>query len=124
MSGVAKRLTAADHQIIEQLVGEGLNAHAIGKRIEKHPSTVQWFMYSSGLQAPKQTTTPKVYVRNGRQVRGFSIDEDAYVVELRKLGKFPREIAIHVNARFANQRSHHTIHCRLKMLAGVEETEP
>lgn len=118
------RLTPVDHINIERFAGEGLNASAIARKIGKHPSTVQWFMYSTGLQAPKQTDTPKSYVRrNGRTVKGFSSHEDAFIQALRIQDYTPIQIAELASKRFDTQRSHHTIRCRLKMLAAAEDAE-
>jgi len=114
-------LTAEDHDRIEQLAGEGVNANAIARTIGKHPSTVQWFMYSTGLQAPKPRKTPMRYMRGGRVVQRFTEDEDVFIQALRIQDYKPEKIAELASKRFGTQRSHHTIRCRLKMLASAEE---
>lgn len=114
------RLTDEDRATIEQLAGR-MSAGQIAYRLKKHQSTVAWFMYTHGLKAPKQTDSPASYVRNGRAVRRFSKAEDDRVTALRKLDLNAREIAERINAEFGTARSHHTIRCRLKMLAAIED---
>jgi IS30 family transposase len=113
-------LTEHDHELIEQLAGEGVSANAIARRIGKHPSTVQWFMYSHGLAAPKQREAPMSYWRGNRQVHRFTRIEDSLIEALRVDGSTPEQIAEICSKRFGTQRSHHTIRCRLKMLAAAE----
>lgn len=114
------QLTDADRERIEELAGRGWKAGRIAQVIKRHQSTVQWFMYTHALLAPKQTDTPKVYVRNGIKVQGFSRAEDAYIEELRKKGLDCIQIAAAATERFGGKRSHHTIRCRLKMLGSIE----
>lgn len=64
--------------------------------------------------------TPEPYQRNGRMVVLFTRDEDAFITALRIQGFGPRKIAELTTKRYGNQRSHHTIACRLVMLAARE----
>ncbi|RWO37275.1 MAG: hypothetical protein EOS11_28730 [Mesorhizobium sp.] len=112
-------LSASDHERIHELAARGWKSSRIAREIEKHPATVQWFMYRSGLKAPEYRNG-EPYVRNGRTVTPFSPREDEFIESLRADGIGHREIAKRVNAMFATERSCHTIQCRLIMLAARE----
>lgn len=115
------RLTDADRELITALADQGMKAPAIAKAIKRHPATINWFMYSSGLQAPKHNPNrPASYMRGGRCVRAFSPDEDVFIEALRVQDYSPREIAEYANKRFSTGRTHHTVRCRLVMLAARE----
>lgn len=114
-----RALSPADHDAIHALAAEGLKAKAIGRRIEKHPSTVQWFMYSAGLAAPRYDARP--FTRNGRLCTPFCREEDACLEALRIEGLGPTAIAQAVNARFGRNRSMHTVSCRLVMIAARDD---
>lgn len=113
-------LSKTDHEMIFTLAGRGWKSTRIASAIEKHPSTVQWFMYRHGLQAPEYREDAKPYTRNGRVVVPFSREEDAFIEALRIQGYGPRKIADLTTKRFGHQRSFHTISCRLVMLAARE----
>jgi IS30 family transposase len=112
-------LSMLDHARIFELADKGWKAQRIARAIEKHPSTVQWFMYRHGLMAPKYNDR-EPYLRNGRQVTPFTEREDDFIESLRTEGVGPSEIAERVNRMFATQRSKHTIQCRLVMLSARE----
>ena len=113
-------LTVTDRDRIHELAEKNFSAGRISQIIQKHPSTVQWFMYCQGLAAPKQRETPLMYVRNGVRVHRFTAEEDAFIEALRIQDYSPEEIAKHAAARFGTERKHHSIRCRLKMLAARE----
>ena len=112
------RLTDEDRARIHELAARGMKSGAIAREIKRHPSTVSWFMYSEGLQAPRPTpSTGSSYVRNGRIVRRFSLEEDTFIEALRIQGYSHEAIAEHASKRFSTERSAHVIKCRLIMLA-------
>jgi IS30 family transposase len=118
-----RALSDADRERVTELAEEGLSAKRIGAMLGKHPSTVQWCLYSTGLRAPSYGSTPggSYTRRDGRVVHRFTPDEDRYIEQLRVRGLGLREIAALASARFGTQRTHHTIRCRLVMRAASEE---
>jgi len=122
MSKPRSPLTDADREQIEELAGRGLTSGQIAQRINKNHSTVLWFMYSRGLQAPAPSpTAPKSYVRNGRLVHRWTTEEDTFIQALRIQDFTLAQIAKATNARFNTQRSSHTVNIRLVMLAARED---
>lgn len=116
------KLTSRDHAEIERLAGEGWKAGKIARHLGRHPATVQWYMYTQGLQAPRPAAEkPRSYMRGGRVVRHFSADEDVFMEALRVQDFSFREIAEYVNKRFGTERSAHTIKCRLIMLSARDD---
>jgi len=113
-------LSADDHAEISDRAERGQKAQQIARAIGKHPSTVQWFMYSAGLAAPRQRDNPEPYLRGGRIVRPYSREEDAFIEALRIQDYSLAKIAELTNKRFATERSYHTIQMRLIMLAARE----
>lgn len=112
-------LTEADHERIFALADEGWKSPRIARAILKHPSTVQWFMYRHGLKAPAYGMGP--CMRGGRLVMPFTPEEDAFVLALRVQDYSPRQIADLATKRFGHPRNHHTVACRLVMLAARED---
>jgi IS30 family transposase len=112
-------LSASDHERIHELHERGWKSTRIARALRKHPSTVQWFMYRNGLKAPEYRDA-KPYTRNGRQVVPFSPDEDLFIEAKRTEGIGPRAIAKAADREFGTNRNHHTIACRLVMLAARE----
>lgn len=113
-------LSKLDHDKIFALAARGWKSSRIAAALEKHPSTVQWFMYRNGLKAPEYRSS-KPYIRNGRLVAPFSPEEDAYIVALRVQGFGPLKISELATKRFGNVRNFHTVACRLVMLAARED---
>lgn len=116
-------MTASDHRRIEELAAKQFSCGRIAKLINHHPSTVKWYMYCNGLSAPAKLEQPKMYVRGGIRVHRFTDEEDVFIEALRVQGFKPEEIALHASARFGTERKHHSIRCRLKMLAARELAE-
>lgn len=110
-------MTDADRLRIEDLAEQKFSVARIAAAIGRHPSTVQWYMYCKGLRAPKRLDTPITYLRNGVRVHRFTDEEDVFIEALRIQGFSPFEIACSASARFGTERKHHSIRCRLKMLA-------
>jgi hypothetical protein len=113
-------MTNADRQRIEELAAKKFSCGRIAKLINRHPSTVKWFMYCNGLSAPRKLEQPKMYVRGGVRVHRFTDEEDTFIEALRVQHFTPAEIAAAAAARFGTERKHHSIRCRLKMLAARE----
>lgn len=113
-------MTRADREQIEDLAAKGLTCGRIAQKIGRHPSTVLWFMYCNGLAAPKKLEKPIMYVRGGVRVHRFTDEEDVFIEALAVQSYTPEEIARHAAARFGTERKHHSIRCRLKMLAARE----
>lgn len=97
-------------------------ASRIAREIRKHPSTVGWYMYKTGLRAPSYNrlrTEP--YVRGGRMIYPYLALEDQFIVERRVDGLSYEAIAQLCSARFGRPRSAHGINVRLTMLAARDE---
>jgi IS30 family transposase len=116
-------MTESDRRRIEELAEKGFKAGRISQLIGRHKSTVNWFMYCNGLCAPKKLEKPITYVRNGMRVHRFTDEEDTFIEALRIQSFSPEEIAKAAAARFGTERKHHSIRCRLKMLAARELAE-
>lgn len=118
------RLTDADRDRIFALAEQKFSAGRIAQLLKRHQSTVLWFMYCNGLQAPRPNAKPIVYTRgDGVVVHRFTDAEDVFIEAMRTQGMKPDEIAALAAARFGTQRKHHSIRCRLKMLASRELVE-
>jgi AraC-like DNA-binding protein len=113
------RLTDEDHDRIHELAAKGLKCGQIAQRLGRHQSTVQWYMYSEGLQAPTPAAegTVLTYKRGDHTVNRFSAEEDAFIETLRIEGVPISEIADRSSQRFGINRKHHSVRCRLIMLA-------
>lgn len=116
-------MTDSDRARIDDLAGKKLTCGRIAQLIGRHPSTVKWYMYCNGLSAPAKLEKPIVYVRNGVRVHRFTDAEDTFIQALRIQGFTPFEIACSAAARFGTERKHHSIRCRLKMLAARDLEE-
>ncbi|WP_448952178.1 hypothetical protein [Labrys neptuniae] len=115
-------LSDRDKEMIFALAARKYGSGRIAQMIEKHPSTVQWFMYRNGLKAPGDNHRA-VYHRNGKEVRPFSREDDAFISVLRLQGYGPTKIADLIGKRTGYPRNKHTIAQRLVMLASREEME-
>lgn len=117
------RLTDGDRARIQDLAAQGLNAHAIAAAIRRHPATVGWYMYTSGLRAPRPMpeNRRRSYQRGGVTIYRFTPEEDAFIEALRIQDFKPEEIAAHCSRRFSIMRSAHSVRCRLVMLAARDE---
>jgi hypothetical protein len=113
-----------DRERIHRLAARGWGASRIARKIEKHPSTVGSFMYREGLRAPSYRRSRPGVRGNGRVVKPFDAEEDAFITALRIQGFGPTKIADLTTKRFGHPRSKHTILCRLTMLAAREADEP
>lgn len=112
-------LSEEDHDKIFELASHGLKARAIARKLRKHPSTVAWFMYRTGLKVPRYAS--RAFMRCGRLVKPFTPEEDAFIVARRLEGLGPTAIARMATERFGHPRNMWTIANRLTMLAARDE---
>jgi len=115
------RLTETDHDAIIMFSAKKYTPGRIASIIERHPSTVRFYMYSHGLMSPPGRYRVKPCVRNGRLVKPFDRDEDVFIQVLRIQGYTTTKIAEMTTKRFGHPRTPATIVTRLKMLAAMEE---
>lgn len=119
-------LTDSDRAQIHDLAEQGLKPGQIAQRLRRHPSTVQWFMYTNGLTAPKPLPEGRrtSYLRGPLTVYRYTDEEDVFIEALRIQNFDCTEIARLSSKRFNIRRGHHSIRCRLKMLASREVVSP
>lgn len=113
-------LTPEDHERIRALAEQGLKAYSIGRQIQRHASTVQWFMYRDGLMPPPSRKPRKAFRRGAQIVRPFTPEEDTFIEQLRCDGLPVTEIAERVEQQFGYKRPRESIGIRLCMLAAEE----
>lgn len=118
-----KGLSADDRLEIERLASsmKRPTPGKISAKLGANVSTVAWFMIRNGLV--QRTVTyggPDSYVQAGRLVHRYKREHDERLCQLRREGKNPREIAAAITAEFGIQRSTHSVHVRLTMLAAYE----
>lgn len=116
-------MTDSDRQRIDELAGQKLSCGRIAQLIGRHPSTVKWYMYCNGHSAPKKLEKPITYMRGSVRVHRFTDEEDIFIEALRIQDFTPTEIAAAAAKRFGTERKHHSIRCRLKMLASRDLEE-
>lgn len=109
-------LSDDDRDRIHELFEEGLGPNRIARKLQKHPSTVSWFMYRQGL-VRGEGGPGRAYMRNGRPVRPFTAEEDAKMLALRLEGMGIRQIT---RALGTNRRPE-SVSIRLAMLAARED---
>lgn len=117
------KMTEADHRRIDELASQRLSSGRIAQMVGHHPSTVLWYMYCNGLAAPRPREKPLMYLRGTVRVHRFTDEEDTFIEALRIQDFTPAEIALHCSNRFGTERKHHSIRCRLKMLAARDDLE-
>lgn len=113
------RLSRQEKDTIEKLFDDGVTTGQIAQRLNRHPSTVGFAVTLLGLRPPAQRVF--AYKRNGRDVRSFGPDEDAFILALRTQGFTWTKIAEITGRRTGHARSAATIGTRLRMLANREE---
>ena len=120
-------MTESDHRRIEELAEKKFSVGRIAQLIDRHPSTVQCYMYCNGMRARKKLESkPVTYVRgDGVRVHRFTDEEDTSSSKRCgfRTSRLTRSFPAGVGARFGTERKHHSIRCRLKMLAAREITE-
>lgn len=115
----AGRMTAAEDDQVAELAERGWTAGRIALKLDRHKGTINFAMTRLGLKAPADRQFK--YVRNGRLVRSFSADEDAFILALRAQDYPTTRIAVLVTKRTGHARTAATIGIRLKMLANRDE---
>lgn len=125
VAGLKRRgrgLSDADRAAIEQLVAQGFSSGRIAQRLNRHSSTVSWFLYSHGFKAPGPTPeVGRTYQRNGQTIRRWSRTEEVAAIEMRKRGMSFRAIAAAISEQFHTHRNQHSVRIRLIMVATREE---
>jgi hypothetical protein len=117
------RMTSADKAEIERLATT-MSKPTPGKiaaKINRHPSTVNWFMLTRGLIERKPGRAPRVYTRNGVTVHPYTEEHDAFLEQLRSEGLKFRAIAERVTEMFGICRNQHSVQVRLVQLAAAPE---
>jgi hypothetical protein len=117
------RMSAADKVEIERLATTMAKPTPgkIARKINRHVSTVNWFMLTRGLIERKPGRIPHSYVRNGITVHPYTEEHDDFIVTLRSQGlKFPK-IAELATAQFGIARNQHSVHVRLIQLAAAPD---
>ena len=115
-------LSEADRARIFELAERGLKPGPIARRIEKHPATVRWFMYRNGLAQPTRQRNAMPKDRpNSAGRKGYTAEEDAFILGLRCQGVDLRVIAERATERFGHKRTRHGVEVRLVMLAACED---
>jgi hypothetical protein len=109
------------HAKIFALHEKGWSCGRIAQHLRKHPGTVNWFLYSHGLKAPRKMAVSRTYTRGGRTVRTFSAEDDAFMEALRVQDYEIAEIARLISARTGHDYGAHSVHNRLIMLAAIDE---
>lgn len=116
---VTGRLSEAERDQIVHMAELGMRAGHIARVLQRHPGTINFAMHALGVQ--KLTLRKFNYKRNGREVRSFSREEDAWITALRIQGYSTTKIAMLATLRWGHPRNAATIGIRLKMLASLED---
>ena len=102
--------------------GRRMSANRIAGLLGKSKNAVAWFMYRNGLKTKGRLKQQRAYRRpDGTLVRGYSDEEDAFIVARRREGLGCRAIADGVAERFGHSRRPSSIRVRLIMLAGFDD---
>jgi IS30 family transposase len=119
------KMTDGDRAEIERLAATMARPTAgkIAREINRHPSTVGWYMLTHGLIDREPRRAPRIYYRNGRAVHPYSEEHDARVLELRSAGRIFREIAEILTAEFGIARSAHSIQVRIALLSAAPDDD-
>ena len=113
------RVSPQEREQIETLALRGLRAAQIARRMNRNPGTINFQMHCLGLKEAKPVQF--AFLRNGKEVRSFSPEEDRFIEGLREQGRVYREIADAAFELFGYRRTPQCIGIRLKMLANKEE---
>jgi hypothetical protein len=117
------RMTDADKAEIERLAGAMAKPTPgkIAAKINRHPSTVNWFMLTRGLTERQPGRAASVYTRNGVTVHPYAKEHDDLLVMGRLQGKTYGEIGDLVTSAFGIVRSAHSVQVRLVQLAAAPD---
>lgn len=117
------RMTLEDKATIERLVDE-MKSPTPGKiaaKLNRHPSTVNWYMLTRGLIERTPGRAARSYTRNGITVHPYLEEHDEFISARRAEGKKYREIAELVTAKFGIARNQHSVQVRLVQLAAAPD---
>ena len=94
----------------------------IARRLNRHVSTVNWYMIRHGLlERPIKYRAETYTRRDGVIVRPFTAIEDQRLLSLRRDGKVPAEIAAILVDQFGYRRTPHSVQVRLVLLAAYSD---
>lgn len=93
----------------------------IAEKLNRLPSTVNWYMLSHSLIERKVGRAPRPYVRNGKTIYPYAEEHDAMIESLRAQGKVFREIGEALTAKFGIERDSHSVQVRLVQLTASPE---
>lgn len=116
-------MTAEDKAEIERLAAT-LRDPSPGKiavRLQRHPSTVAWYMITRGLIDRTVKYGRPAYRRGGVVVQPYTPEHDRRLLELRVEGRVYREIAEIITREFGIPRNVHSVQVRNTMLAAYED---
>lgn len=109
------RFTEAENAAIEAMAAKGLSPGQIAVRLDRHPGSINWAMTRMGLKAPSARSFS--YIRRGKPVCSFSVEEDVFIEALACQRYNNRQIGEMCGKRFGHVRTSATIRVRLMMLA-------
>ena len=117
------RMTDEEKNKIDKLASKMKKPHPnpIAIKINRHPSTVTWYMLTKGLLVRKPGYARAPYKRNGVMIYPYSPQQDHVIVELRARGKSKQEIADVITEMFGIERDYHSVDVRLVQLAAAPD---
>lgn len=113
------RLTTQERAEVERLAARNFSTGRIAQRLDRHAGTINFVMHTLGLKGPVEREFD--YMRNGKRVKSFSKDEDAFLKALRVEGFTTIKIAELTTKRFGHPRTPACVNIRLRMLANLED---
>jgi IS30 family transposase len=126
LTGIKRgRMTAAEKAAIERLATtlKTPTPGVIARRLNRHPSTVAWFMIRAGLiERTVKYGNRRVGTRqDGVKIHPYTPEQDRRIIELRTANKSYRVIAEIVTREFGVPRKLHSIQVRNIMLAAYDD---
>jgi hypothetical protein len=116
------RLDQAERDFIEEKAGLRWPTMRIARALRRHPSTIHFYLVSHYLK-PASGHRIGSYVRRGRQVHGFTEDEDVFLEAACIAGHSLKTLAGIWPKRFGRPRSVNTLSIRLKWLASRDDLD-
>lgn len=114
------RFTPFEIAMVYKLADAGLTTAQIAMRLQRHPSGVMYHVLRAGVRQKPLPQGLGDYVRNGRTVRRFTPEQDAFIEQL-DMQAVPRvEICRRYEAQFGHKRAPNSIKLRLMQLAAQE----
>lgn len=119
------RITVAERAEIERLATTLRNPTPgrIAYRLNRHVSTVTWYMLTHGLLERKPRHAAHEYVRNGKVVHPYTKAQDDRLLALRIVGNSYRAIAEILTVEFGIERNCHSVQVRAVQLAAAPDDQ-